>query len=127
MLSHILLMKLSILSCLLTLAGVFLLIVWAMKNLSKNQLKHASLSLIGLGIALGIVAGSGAFGMMGGYGMTGGGKWMMDGNMYYNSAMMDAMRSRGMNMDEEEFEDMMEDARDLMNEGGMMMRGGMMR
>ena len=59
--------------------------------------------------------------------MTGGGKWMMDGNMYYNRAMMDAMKSRGMNMDEEEFEDMMEDARDLMNEGGMMMRGGMMR
>ena len=126
MLSHILLVKLGMLSCLLTLAGVFLLIVWAMKNLSKNQLKHASLWLIGLGIGLGILTSSGGFGMMGGYGMMGGGKWMMDGNMYYNRAMMDAMKSRGMNMDEDEFEDMMEDARDLMEEGGMM-RGGMMR
>ncbi len=115
MYSQLLLLKLGMLSGLLTLAGVILLIIWATKNLSKNQLKHASLWLIGLGIALGIVAGSGVFGIAG----MGWGRGMMGGDSY-NRAMMDALRSRGMEMDEGDFNEMMEEARGMMQGRKMM-------
>ncbi len=112
---HFLFAKLGMLSVLLLIAGVILLVLWANKNLSKNQLKHASLWLIGIGIALGILASAGSH-MMGGRGMK-----MMKGDNY-NAAMMDAMRDRGMEMDEVEFEGMMEDVAEMLRVGGMKSR-----
>ncbi|MDA1209381.1 MAG: hypothetical protein O2904_05115 [bacterium] len=95
--------------------GIVLLVIWAAKNMNAKSLKSLALGCIGVGLV-----GALAFGTCGKkFGWHG----KRDGSMH-NTAMMQALSDRGLDMTEEEMTTMMEEMKSSMK-GGMMMKKDM--
>ena len=113
MYSYILLAKLHIALCLLTGVGIIFLIIWASKTLHAKKLKQLGIWFVVIGIVGVLLLGgghkgkTGKFGGMHQFGEMSEYAAMKKSGTTYNQAMMQAMSDRGMEMTEEEMEEMM--------------------
>ncbi len=118
MYSYMLLAKLHMVLGLLTGVGIVFLIIWAAKTLPVKKLKKFGVWFVIIGIVGAVLLGGGGykgkFGGMHGFGGKGCSAMQKSGTTY-NQAMMEAMSARGMEMTEEEMDEMMKEVK-----GGMM-------
>lgn len=102
--------KLHMIFCLLSGIGIVFLIIWAAQTLKAKKIKKIGIWFIIIGIVGIVLLGGckdGKFGKFGKFGIHKNGTT-------YNQAMIQAMSNRGMDMTEEELEEMMVEMKDMM-------------